>query len=161
MLRARPLPAALRVEIATVLSQPEIRLFDRFSPSDQWHGYQVLRSLQAAGHDHPDLLAAALLHDIGKTWASLSLWDRSLVVLVEALFPEKAAAWGNGGEQGWKLPFVVKARHPEWGAQMAQAAGSRPLTVTLIGRHQESQPSQDGGPIDPLLRALQWADNLN
>jgi hypothetical protein len=161
MLSARPLPAAAQAEIEVILRQSELELFNRFPFSDQWHSYRVLKTVQAAGQTHPDLLAAALLHDVGKIRASLSIWARSLVVLSEALFPSQAAKWGNGPAQGWRSPFVVKARHPEWGAALAHESGSRPLTVTLIRRHQDKLPTKDVTVTDQLLRVLQWADNLN
>jgi hypothetical protein len=158
---ARPLPAMAQAEIAAILRQPELALFYRFSLSDQWHSYRVLKTLQSAGHTHPDLLTAALLHDVGKTRTSLSIWARSLVVLSEALFPGRVTLWGNGPALGWRSPFVVKARHPEWGAALAQESGCRPLTVALIRRHQDELPVKDATLADQLLRALQWADDLN
>ncbi|MCP4426836.1 MAG: HD domain-containing protein [Chloroflexi bacterium] len=171
--RAQPLPDLAWEWITAVLTQPEAALFDRFSLSDRRHSYQVLRTLQLAGETHPDLLAAALLHDVGKTRAPLSIWERSLIVLASKLAPGKTAVWGQGEAQGWKRPFVVKAQHPAWGAAMAQAAGSRPLTVALIRRHQDTlgtaaSASDLRSPLsacvteeDDLLRLLQWADDQN
>lgn len=174
MWRTRPLPDAARRAVTAVLSPEEIVLFDQFSLSDQQHSYQVMQMLQAAGHTHPDLLAAALLHDVGKTRRPLSIWQRSLIVLVQAFWPGKAAVWGQGDSDGWQRPFVVKAQHPAWGADMARQAGSRPLTIELICRHQDPLPetpalSADATSVvevavteaDQLLRLLQWADDQN
>lgn len=167
--RARPLPAEARERITAVLTPEEIALFDQFSLSDQQHSYQVLRTLQANGQAHPDLLAAALLHDVGKTRAPLSIWQRSLIVLAQAFVPGKTAVWGQGRVDSWQRPFVVKTQHPIWGAEMARAANSRPLTIELIRRHQEhlpETPALSGAEvavteIDQLLRHLQWADDQN
>ena len=162
--RARPLPDEARETITAVLTPEEAALFEQFSLSDQRHSYQVLCTLQANGQTHPDLLAAALLHDVGKTRAPLSIWQRSLIVVAETFVPGKTAGWGQGQVDSWQRPFVVKAQHPAWGAAMVQAAGSRPLTIQLIGRHQDKLPQTPAlseAEVDQLLRLLQWADDQN
>ena len=167
MWRARPLPTEARERITAVLTPPETALFDQFSHSDQQHSYQVLCTLQLAGHADPDLLKAALLHDIGKSRVPLSVLERALIVLGQALVPGKMAVWGQGDLNSWQRPFVVKAQHPAWSAEMAQSANSRPLTIELIRRHQEplpEMPALSGAEVtvsetDQLLRQLQWADD--
>ena len=158
---ATPLPEAVRVEITAHLSDREEQLFRRYSHSDQWHVCRVFYALREEGHTHPDLLTAALLHDVGKTRLPLTVWERSLGVLGEALLPGKTAVWGQSSGRGWKRPFAVKQQHPFWGAEMAAAAGSRPLTVSLIRRHQEPLPETAVTEEDRLLRLLQWADDRN
>jgi hypothetical protein len=81
-------------EIAAVLSPGELALFRRFSNGDQQHGYQVMRMLLAAGDDHPALLAAALLHDVGKTQLSIRVWERVVGSLGEIFFPASGGALG-------------------------------------------------------------------
>lgn len=156
---APELTGAQRAELQSQLTPPEYALFCRFDRGEQWHSYQVMRTLKAAGHTEPDLLAAALLHDVGKTQSPLSLWDRSLIVMMMKAAPGKTAVWGQGALSGWQRPFVVKAQHPEWGAQMTQAAGSTPLVVNLIRRHQDDLPETAVTAEDALLRLLQWADD--
>ena len=159
VLTAQPLPAGAWPELEQVLSPSELALYGRYRPGDQWHTYQVMRRLAADGQDNPALLAAALLHDIGKTRESIRLPGRVLVVLVEKLLPGRVAKWGSGEPHGWQRPFVIKMQHPAWGAEMAQAAGSDALTVSLIRRHQDPLPPQDQSPEDQLLRRLQWVDD--
>lgn len=158
---AGKLPDSAWAEIGTVLSEDEMALFRRFSNSDRWHSYRVLRTLKSAGDLDVDLLTAALLHDIGKTQVALSIWQRTFIVLGRAIFPGRSAAWGQWQPVGWRTPFVVKEKHPEWGAAMAQNAGSSPLTIELIRRHQELLPTAAATEADRLLRRLQWADDLN
>ncbi len=146
-------------EIQAILSDAEFELFFRFDRGEQWHSYQVMRTLREAGHDEPELLQAALLHDVGKTRSPLTVWNRSLIVVVKKVLPGKTAVWGKNNTDGWQRPFVVKAQHPEWGAQMAEAAGSSALVVALIRRHQDDLPETDGVEEDKLLRLLQWADD--
>jgi hypothetical protein len=158
---ARPLPDPIRNDIATILTEPEQQLFYQLSLSDQWHSYRVLQMLRDAGQAQPDLLAAALLHDVGKTQVRLTLLDRTLIVLAQALWPRRVAAWGQGEAVGWRRPFVVKMCHPQWSAAMAQRAGSRPLTLELIRRHQDKITATAEGKTAELLRLLQWADDQN
>ncbi len=143
------------------MSAQELALFDRFSLNDQWHSYRVMKMLQAAGHTQPALLVAALLHDVGKTKLSLSIWQRSLIVLVSLLLPGQAAVWGQGEAVGWQRPFVVKAQHPAWSAEMAAAAGSLPQAIVLMRRHQDPIDPNDTSEEAALLRLLQWADDQN
>ena len=156
-LTAGPLSEVARLDVAGTLIPAEADLLYRLIPADQWHSYRVLCDLRDAGYNDPDLLAAALLHDVGKTRCPLSPWDRTVIVLGSALFRQRASAWGEGPLQSWRRPFVVRARHAEWGAEMAAAAGSRLETVDLIRRHQDKGLRG----TDTLLRALQWADDRN
>ncbi len=137
-----------------VLSPAELALFRRMTPGERRHSLAVLARVRAAGHDDPALLAAALLHDVGKTCARLRLWERPLPVLARALLPGMAARWAQGAPRGWRKSFVVAAQHPGWGADLAAAAGSRPATVALIRDHQRKGL---GGPEG--LDALQAADD--
>lgn len=158
-LAAGPLTAEASADVVAVLTPAEQNLFALFPPADQWHSIRVLHTLREAGYNDPDLAAAALLHDIGKTRYPLSAWDRTLIVIGQTLLPDRTAAWGNGPCAGWRRPFVVRAQHPTWGAEMATAAGSRPRVIELIRRHAE--PIQPPYGDDSLLRALQWADDRN
>lgn len=157
---AGPLTESAHQEVAELLTAGELSLFAEHSPADQWHSHRVLHCLQDAGYNHPDLLTAALLHDIGKAKCPLSIWDRTVIVVIGALFPGRAEHWGQGAPEGWRRPFVARAQHPEWGAQMVAAVGSRPLVVELVRRHQDKLVSiQDE--TDRLLASLQWADDQN
>ncbi len=99
----------------------------------------------AAGHTDPDLLAAALLHDVGKIRTHFFLPEKVLVVLVKAGAPRLYRRWGSGPAGGWRRPFAVSVQHPAWGAEMVAAAGGSPLTVELIRRHAES-PIRENAP---------------
>lgn len=146
---------------ATRLLAPEARaLFYRQAIQDQRHALDVYRALCQAGHTAPHLLAAALLHDVGKAAARLYAWQRAIIVLLGRFAPHLLARLSEGRPRSWNRPFVVHAQHPEIGARWAQEAGCSPLTVALIRRHQD-KPSSLRTEEDKLLAALQAADSQN
>jgi hypothetical protein len=148
-------------EIEKILTPAEGELFRLLARADQAHSYRVMKTLSGGAPQSRALLVAALLHDVGKTRVRLPLWLRPAIILGQALFPGRVKEWGQADPTGWRRPFVIKARHPEWGAQMALAAGSEPLTIALIRRHQDLVGAADGTAEDSLLRRLQRADDDN
>jgi hypothetical protein len=170
-LRADPSPEDLQ-QAQKVLTPALLALFLRLSPSEQAHSLIVFKKLTNQGEMDPDLLAAALLHDAGKSYFPLSVWERVLIVLGRAFFPSKAAQWGQEPTGGWppkeihplvrrlRQPFVVAERHPEWGAALVEQAGGSVLAVSLVRRHQERlSPYIDHNPENILLHKLQSVDN--
>ncbi len=143
------------------LAPPLYALYRRMRRSERQHSLRVLRDLLAAGHTHPDLLAAALLHDVGKSGVRFSLLEKVLVVLVRAFAPRRYRAWSNSQAHGWRLPFAVSGQHPVWGAEMAERAGASPLTVALIRRHAGPSPDPPRDETERLLLALRAFDDRN
>jgi hypothetical protein len=141
----------------SVLSPRARELFLRQAAADQRHALAVHELLVADGHTAPELLQAALLHDIGKTAGSAPLLARGLMVVARALWPALAERLGRPPAEGWRRAFVVLSRHPEEGARMAGEAGCSPLTVALIRRH-ERELLGIRTEEDRLLAELQAAD---
>lgn len=119
----------------------------------QRHGLNVLRRLEAAGHDDADLLRAALLHDVAKG-SAIRLGHRVLIVLLDRFAPGALAWLARDGVAGWRRPFYVNRSHAEIGAGLARAAGATPRTIELIHRHHDPPAPGD----DEALRALRGAD---
>lgn len=148
--------------IGSILPVPaQQQLFDRMPSNDQRHALAVARTLIQAGHDHPALLQAGLLHDVGKSLGQ-PIMHRVVIVLLEAFWPavlQRLSAPGAGG--GWRRPFVVHAEHAATGATWAGEAGCDSLAVRLIARHEDQLQAEASSDENRLLAALQWADNLN
>jgi hypothetical protein len=103
---------------------------------DRRHSVAVARRVEEALGDDAGrpVLAAALLHDVGKTTVGLRTPGRVLATVVGgALGRSRVAGWsirpGYPGRIGRYL------RHDELGAERLAAAGSDPLTVAWAREH--------------------------
>ncbi len=146
--------------VSRYLAPAALTLFQAMPRFDRQHAIQVLRTLQEQGYDDPDLLAAALLHDVGKTvgqGGGLRLWHRVAVVLMDAVEPGLLEKVSRDRPGSWRRPFYVQRHHAAIGAELARRAGCSAITVELIRRHEEPP-----GQVDHhLLAALQAADSRN
>jgi hypothetical protein len=143
--------AGLQAEAFRLLSEPERLLFERMTPRDRQHSLDVYRRLRQRGHEDTDLLAAALLHDIGK--GRIALWHRVAFVLLGAWAPgllRRLAVPGQG--PGWRQTLYRCHHHQELGAALAREAGSSEGVVALIGSDSHVVPGE-------RLAALQAADD--
>jgi len=152
--------AAESSEARRYLPAEALKLYEAMPRYDRRHGLAVMQTLQAEGHTDPALMAAALLHDAGKSavvGGRLTLWHRALVVLMNALSPNLVGQIGQDQPGSWRWPFFVQMHHAEIGAELAQYAGCSGCTAELIRSHEAPRGQTDGA----LLAALQRADDLN
>lgn len=163
-LGAQPDPDGL--ERATSLLTPALmELFRGMQPGEQAHALNVLGRLLKQGEDHPDLLAAALLHDCGKQLFPLNPLERAWIVLAQGLFPSRIEHWAVVELEtmkrlpGWRRSLSVAVQHPIWGAEMARRAGGSPLLQALILRHQQHVQERHTSLENELLMKLQVVDN--
>ncbi len=160
-LSARHVISQQRVEEATKSLSPSAQaLFARQAPQDQQHAIAVYEALWRGGEKNDDLLAAALLHDVGKAAVCLRPWERGLLVLAQRLVPRALDRFTGGSQEGFWQPLAQYVRHAEIGASWARNVGCSSVTVELIQRHEDplvtSQMEEDR-----LLAALQAADDVN
>jgi putative nucleotidyltransferase with HDIG domain len=131
------------------LSGPLLDLFRRQHPRDIVHAAATARWLIERGHNDPDLLTAALLHDIGKGHQRRR--DRAGYVLASAVRGAKLLA---SQDSRFELRRAVarSLSHAESGAGALTAVGASPRVVDLTLRH-HSPPGSD-----TMLALLQEAD---
>ena len=157
--RARQLPSSLRpridakrrAEADDLLREPERVLFETMTLRDQQHCLEVYARLRERGHDDPGLLAAALLHDVGK--GPVALWHRVAYVVLEAAAPkllDRLAKPGAGA--GWREALYRCRHHAALGAEQARRAGASEQVVALI---QADAPASE----DASVVALRAADD--
>ena len=118
------------------LLEGEARLWAQLSGPDRRHAVGVGRRVEAAlgaGADRP-VLAAALLHDVGKLTAHLGTYGRVVATLSGAVAGrETAQAWST--TFGFTRRVGLYLRHPELGGDLLVVAGSDELTVTWAREH--------------------------
>jgi hypothetical protein len=156
----------LELERAQALLRPKQReLFKQLQHAEKDHAVVMFHRLLEQGENQPDLLVAALLHDVGKLRYRLNPLERAMVVMVHAIKPERAHCWGNlppngwDGLPGWRKAFIVSEQHAGWGAEMARQAGVSPLTETLIRLHHNPHRHEVGAAENNLLHKLWVVDN--
>lgn len=153
---ASALSADETVWVNSRLLPGEQLLWDRMSTPDQRHAYGVgqrVVELLRTEATRP-VIAAALLHDIGKVDASLGTFTRSLATLAgQQATPAQIESWGR--EKGWLGRAGRYLRHNEIGAEMLRAAGSDPLTITWAREHElvHTEWTLPGRITDALWRA--------
>jgi hypothetical protein len=163
--RIRQLLAALTARVSEAdLAEAEAHLppgarflFRRMPRDGQAHALHVLSDLKRTGHSHPSLLAAALLHDAGKSAVHVTPLTRTIFVALKRLAPARLDRLSAGR---WRS-LVALRDHPRVGAEWARQAGCEALTVELIARHQDRLNGAASSEADRLLKALQEVDDRN
>ncbi len=147
---------------AQYLTPALFNCFRAMRRSEQLHSLQVLRTVLAQGSTPHDLAVAALLHDAGKSRYAFPIWQKTLVVLVEAFAPALFQRLSQGQEHNrLHRPFVLSAQHPAWSAEQVAAAGGSATAVWLVRHHAGSSARWAGHPDVHLLQRLQAADDAN
>ena len=144
--------------VGTVLSEREHKLWRRMSRTDRRHAVGVARRVEEAlgAGATPPVLAAALLHDVGKVSAGLGTYGRVVATMAGAAAGRTMAeAWTQG--RGFTRKVGLYLRHPEVGADMLAMAGSDPLTVTWSRQHH--LPPEEWTLPRHLAEALKQADD--
>ena len=106
------------------------------SRADRRHAIAVARRVSTVlGPTAPrPVLAAALLHDVGKIDARLGTYGRVVATLAGKMAgAPMALAWSE--TQGFTRRVGLYLRHAELGADRLRLAGSDPLTVAWAAEH--------------------------
>jgi len=127
------------------MSPTEEVLFDAMDDRDRNHSIRVARTVARQTGDRP-VVAAALLHDVGKSRAQLGLVGRIAATMVGVL-----------GRRSWTRRFAMQdgycgristyLEYPALGRDMLIDAGSDPLVSSWAAQHHDP-PERWSVPID-------------
>jgi hypothetical protein len=136
LLTARVQPGEQAV-LEALLPPAARALFATMSAGDQRHCLNVYYALKEQGCHDADLLAAALLHDVGKGDGRVRFWMRPVIVLLRALAPALLHWLAESPGSFWRRPFYAAWHHADIGADLAAAAGLSERAVLLIRTHHD------------------------
>jgi hypothetical protein len=125
--------------VSSQLLAGEQDLWRRMSGPDRRHAVGVARrvdqALASAGLEASrPVLAAALLHDVGKLDARLGTYGRVIATVAGRLGgPAMPQAWSQ--TKGFTRRVGLYLRHSQLGAERLRLAGSDPLTVSWTAQH--------------------------
>jgi hypothetical protein len=143
-LRAAPLTPHEQDLVADALAPRLSALFYRQPTPDQRHAFEVALRVKDTLPADADAFTAALLHDVGKTTASLGPVARSLATVLAALGLPMSSRWASYRDHG------------RLGAEALRAAGAPDLAVAFSRHH--PGPVPDG--VDATVwHALEAADD--
>lgn len=136
----------------------EAPLWARLSGPDRRHAAGVARAVErslGAKATRP-VLAAALLHDVGKIESGLRTYGRVVATLAATVAgPETAHTWRN--QRGFSRRVGLYLLHPELGGNLLELAGSDPVTVTWAREHH--LPREQWTLDQRIAEALKEADD--
>lgn len=125
------------------LVEGERSLWRRMSGPDRRHAVGVARdAIQLLGPGEPDrgVVAAALLHDVGKVEAGIGTFGRAGVTLIAMVVGRaRLLRWSPADPPATRPPRRARIgmylAHDRLGAMLLAAAGSDPLTVAWAAEH--------------------------
>ena len=136
----------------------EVALWRRMRGFDRRHAVGVAHEVERAlgAEATRPVLAAALLHDVGKTESGLGVYGRVVATLCGLMAGrETAKEWTRS--RGFTRRVGLYLLHPDLGGDLLGMAGSDPLTQAWAREHHRSP---DHWTIDPAIAAaLKAADD--
>ena len=142
------------------LLDTEVELWRRMSGPDRRHAAAVARRVErmlGAEATRP-VLAAALLHDVGKTEAGVGTYGRVIATVSGAAIgrdPGTIADWTR--TRGFTRKVGLYLQHPRLGGDLLAMAGSDPLTEAWAREHH--LPSDEWTIPVEIGEALKAADD--
>jgi hypothetical protein len=145
------------------LLEGEQSLWARMSGPDRRHAVGVAREtvqLLQPGSPPREVVAAALLHDVGKVESGLGTFARvGVTVAAMAAGRDRLLAWSASAAPqsppSWRARTGMYLAHDGLGADLLQSAGSDELTVTWAREHHlpSARWTIDGRVADALKEA--------
>lgn len=152
-----PLSTEEYSQVAQWLPASAMPLFRTMSDADQRHSFRVCQGLLERGCVDGDLLAAALLHDVGKAQGRVPFWTRPIIVLGKLCVPHLLKSLAVYPYQGAKIPAWKRSLsnawwHAEVGANLASGAGlSEEAVLYIRTHHQPDGPAAELYLVDEVV----------
>jgi hypothetical protein len=131
-------------EVAHWLPSSAFALFHTMSLADQRHSLRVCQRLQERGCTERDMLAAALLHDVGKAQGRVPFWTRPAIVIGKRCAPDLLRRLALPPDHckkqrlpQWRLSLSYAWWHADVGANLAEQAGLSQRAVLYIRTHHQ------------------------
>jgi HD domain len=143
--------------VQTALGPDLFGLFSGMSLYEQPHALCVCDRVTNAGDSDPDLIAAALLHDVGKRRrdSQFSTLDRVLVVLISRTGLHTRNTRFQYLPRTVRQTLIASELHAEVGADLVRQHGGSARLCWLIAQHQHYDVIADND-----LDVLQDADSV-
>ena len=145
-----PLAAQDYKEVAALLpTAAALSLFRTMSPADQQHSLRVCRKLRARGCKDKDMLAAALLHDVGKAQGRVPFWTRPAIVLGKKFAPQLLTRLVIYPENGNEEP-PDRTMHPQGdrkGSPLLYPEDTTQPRSSIVGAIPCGRPVHGGDPV--------------
>jgi hypothetical protein len=147
--RPRPISDADLAWVRSVLTDAEADVWEEQSRADRAESLAVARrTQQALGADDGPFVAAALLHDVGKTRADLGPFGRSVATVVAAVVGHRRARSWASQPRGWRRKVGQYIAHDDLGAAELRQAGARAEAIEWARVHHR-RALWSGGAISP------------
>lgn len=134
---------------ASWLSEREVAMMRRMSDNDRRHAVAVARGVDAAlalpgapelaEDESRAVIAAALLHDVGKTVAGLGTYGRVVATLSGLVAGDYAEAWQQ--TSGFTRKVGLYLRYTELGADLLEVNEAHPWVVAWSREHHHPEES--------------------
>jgi hypothetical protein len=136
----------------------EASLWRRMSGPDRRHAAGVARETDRLldGAASRPVVAAALLHDVGKVASGLGTFSRVAVTVAAIVLGRERLVSGGRRASGVRRRVAQYLEHDRLGADLCSAAGSDQLTVAWAREHH--QPPSAWTVPEVVARALKEAD---
>jgi putative nucleotidyltransferase with HDIG domain len=138
----------------------ERELWRRMRGPDRRHAVGVARAsvrlLEDAGEARRrEIVAGALLHDVGKVASPLSPTGRAAATVAAVALGRERLAGGTRAS-GWRAAALLYLDHDRVGGELLREAGSDPFTIAWAEQHHEPP---ERWTVDPRIgRILSAAD---
>ena len=124
-----------------LLTPAELLLFAGLPGRERRHAMDMLHWLRARAAPSDELLAAALVHNVGK--GPIHLQERVAYVLLDLLTPELLERIASPSGVRFQRSLAAQRDHPRRGAALLDAAGSTPRVQALVREHHDPPPADD------------------